>query len=126
MAKNVAKADYGLWPCRRCLAICFCRCSTAELTDLYAEYCQADVDDPDYLVNVKSLDEDIDFHHAALTSANAAAAVPANTRAMLGDNTEDFSLADMISVDSMNLRSSLENIVSCSDWSIFETLLSSV
>ena len=37
--------------------------------------------------------------HAAPTSANAAAAVPANTRAMLGDSTEDFSLADMISVD---------------------------
>ncbi|DBA79192.1 TPA: hypothetical protein ACH3X1_009012 [Trebouxia sp. C0004] len=59
----------------------------------------ANVDDPDYLVNVESLNGDIDFDHAALTSANAAAAVPANTRAMLGDNTEDFSLADMISVD---------------------------
>ena len=74
-------------------------CSTAELTDLFAEYYQADVDDPDYLVNVESLNEDIDYDHAALTSANAAAAVPANTRATLGDNTEDFSLADMISVD---------------------------
>lgn len=74
-------------------------CSTAELTDLFAEYYQADVDDPDYLVNVESLNGDIDFDHAALTSANAPAAVPANTRATLGDNTEDFSLADMISVD---------------------------
>ena len=74
-------------------------CSTVELTDLFAEYYQADVDDPDYLVNVESLNEDIDYDHAALTSANAAAAVPANTRATLGDNTEDFSLADMISVD---------------------------
>ena len=33
-------------------------CSTAELTDLFAEYYQADVDDPDYLVNVESLNGD--------------------------------------------------------------------
>ncbi|DBB01256.1 TPA: hypothetical protein ACH3X1_001122 [Trebouxia sp. C0004] len=71
-----------------------CGKTVVELTDLFAEYYQADVDDPDYLVNVESLNGDIDFDHA-----NAAAAVPANTRAMLGDNTEDFSLADMISVD---------------------------
>ncbi|DBA84921.1 TPA: hypothetical protein ACH3X1_005932 [Trebouxia sp. C0004] len=73
-------------------------CSTAKLTDLFAEYYQADVDDPDYLVNVESLNGDYDVDHAALTNANAAAAVPANTRAILGPNTEDFSLAAMISL----------------------------
>ena len=43
---------------------------------------------------------DIDIDHHALTSANAAAA---NTPAVSGDNTEDFSLEDMISADKMSL-----------------------
>ena len=46
---------------------------------------------------------DIDIDHHALTSANAAAAVPANTPAVSGDNTEDFSLEDMISADKLSL-----------------------
>lgn len=73
--------------------------STAELTDLFAEYYQADVDDSDYLFNAESFNGDVDLDHAALTSANAAAAVPANTRAILGDNTEECNLVDMISAD---------------------------
>ena len=58
-------------------------CSTAELTGLFAEHYQADIDDADYLVSDQFLKGNIDIDDPALTSVNAA--VPANTRAALGE-----------------------------------------
>ena len=59
-----------------------CSCA-AELTDLFAEHYQADIDDPDYLVSDQFLNGNIDIDDPALTSVNAA--VPAKTRAVLGE-----------------------------------------
>ena len=75
-------------------------CSTAELTELFSEYYQADIEDPDYLVNDEtSLNADIDFAPAALTHPSVAPAVPVITRAVIGNNDEELSLQDMISAD---------------------------
>ncbi|DBB03163.1 TPA: hypothetical protein ACH3X1_013332 [Trebouxia sp. C0004] len=73
--------------------------SSAELVDLFSEYYESDKIDMDFLTNDKSCNGDIDFEHAAFTNPGVAAAVPTNTRAELGSNTEDYDIDNMISYD---------------------------
>ena len=74
-------------------------CSTAELTDLFAEYYQADLDNPNFLVSDSKCNGDIPFDHATLIDSGVAATIPVNTRAVLGNSTEAYSYADMIDTD---------------------------
>ncbi|DBA78853.1 TPA: hypothetical protein ACH3X1_008740 [Trebouxia sp. C0004] len=69
------------------------------LVDLFSEYYESDKIDMDFLTNDKSCNGDIDFEHAAFTNPGVAAAVPTNTRAELGSNTEDYDIDNMISYD---------------------------
>ncbi|DBB05690.1 TPA: hypothetical protein ACH3X1_012301 [Trebouxia sp. C0004] len=72
-------------------------CSVEELVDLFAEYYEADKSDCSaFLTNDKNTDGDIDFDHAAFSNPGVAPAKPTNTRAVLGDNIEKYSLDAMI------------------------------
>jgi hypothetical protein len=75
-------------------------CSAAELVDLFAEYYEADQSEcSTFLTNDKSPDGDIDFDHAAFSDPGVAPAKPTNTRAVMGDNVDKYSIDDMISFD---------------------------
>ncbi len=74
-------------------------CSTSEVLDLFSEYYAADREEMEsnFLLNDSSTNTDIDFEHAALHGSGVAASDARLARAVVGSNSEQFDVLNMIS-----------------------------